>query len=89
MLRVSAFANSLAAISAVAVVVCAIFSALVPDVVIGVAQTWVHTLNLELARSTMPANPVSLVTGLVTFTILAWIWAAAWAWLYNKLSARP
>lgn len=88
MIRTIAFANALAVVGVIGSVLCVVLSLVAPDLVMGVAQTWPHMLNLELIRATTPPGPASIITGVVTFTAVAWLWGFAWAWFYNWFSAR-
>jgi len=86
MIRTIAFANALATVAAAGSVVCAILSLLAPDFVMGIAQTWPHLLNLELIRATTSPGVGSIITGVITFAIVAWLWGYAWAWTYNRFA---
>lgn len=89
MLRVTPFANAVAVVMAFLYLLCALVSAVAPEALIGFVQPWVHAVDLDLLmpRSwTFTASGFGL--GLVTFTLSAWLVAAACAWLYNRFAGR-
>lgn len=84
MLKSVAFANAVAAIMAVWVVACALLSYLVPNLLFTVAQLWMHTINLNVVKTTFTPNLGSIVLSLVSATGLAWITTYATIGLYNR-----
>jgi hypothetical protein len=84
MLRVAPFAHSLATVSAAGYVLCRVLVAVVaPGFFASVAQSWFH--GLVVAPSPWLAMGVTeFLLGMVTVAAVAWIFAAAWAWLYNR-----
>ena len=83
MLNAKAFANAVTAVTAVVYVICLLLSLVVPDILLGVAQSWVHSLSLEGAKATQTISFGSAVVGLVTTSLLAWVTTYATIRLYN------
>lgn len=86
MLNAKAFANAAATIMAVWVIGCALFSYLMPDLLFSVAQSWMHTINLEIVKTTPALDLGSLILGLVTATGLTWVTMYGTIILYNRWS---
>lgn len=86
MLNAKAFANAAAAVMAVWVLACALLSYIAPDLLSTVAQSWMHTINLESVKTTFNPDLGLLLLGLVTATGLTWLTAYGVAVLYNKLA---
>lgn len=84
MLNAKAFANAASAVMAVWVVVCALFAYIAPDLLFNLAQSWMHTINLESVRSTTAPSFISVIWGLVTAVALTWITTFSTIYLYNK-----
>lgn len=85
MLKEVPFANALAGVTAILYLVCAFLFALAPDLFRGIAQNWFHGYDL----STIPVAPVTIggvLVGLITVTVVTWIFGYLLAWGYNKLS---
>ena len=77
-------------VAAATYVLCAVLSAVAPDVYFGLFQSWFHAVSLEPLRlSTQAFDPGRFAAGLVTFSGVAWLTLAATAALYNRLLARP
>ena len=83
MLDARAFANAVTAVTAVVYAVCLLLSLVVPDVLLGVTQSWVHSLSLEGMKATETISLGSAVVGLVTIALLAWVTTYATIRLYN------
>lgn len=79
-----AFANAAAAITALFYIGCTLLSLLAPDFIIGLAQSWVHSLNLEALKALNGFSFSAALWGLVTISALTW--ATTWATieLYNR-----
>ncbi len=88
MLNAKAFANAAATIMAVWVVVCAFLSYIAPELLFSVAQSWMHNINLDAARTTFTPSPGSLLLGLVSASGLTWVTAYATIILYNKWAKK-
>lgn len=84
MLNAKAFANAASAVMAIWVVVCAVLSLLAPDLLFGVAGSWMHTINLESVKTTFNPDLGSLLLGFVTAVGLTWITTYGVISLYNK-----
>lgn len=84
MLNAKAFANAAATVMAVWVVVCALLSYLMPDLLFTVAQSWMHNISLEPVKTTFSPNLGSLISGLLTAVGLTWITTYGTIALYNK-----
>jgi hypothetical protein len=83
-LEVIPLANAAAVVALAAYVICAALSFVAPDLLMGVLQSWAHSLALEPLRTTGPSfRPIELVVGLVTFGGTVWLATAAVARLYN------
>jgi len=86
MLRATAFANSLAVISAVFYVLCRVVVGVAPGLFVAIAESWFH--GLVIAPEPWPAmSATSFVLGLVSFAAVAWVFGYAWAWLYKRWNA--
>ena len=88
MLNAKAFANAASAIMAIWVIVCALLSYLVPDLLFAVAQSWMHTINLDLVKTTFSPNLGSIILGLVSAVALTWVTTYATIELYNRWAKK-
>ena len=86
MLDAKAFANAATVVMAVWVVGCALLSYIVPDLLFNIAQSWMHTINLESVRATFSTSLGSMFLGLISATGLTWITTYATITLYNRLT---
>lgn len=84
MLNPKAFANAASAVMGVWVIACLILSLIVPDLLFTVAQSWMHTINLEVVKTTFNLNFGSVVLGLITAVGLTWVTTYGTIVLYNK-----
>ncbi len=84
MLNAKVFANAAAAVMGVWVLVCALLSYLAPDLLFSVAQSWMHTINLETVKSTFSPDLGLMIVGFVTAVGLTWITTFGVISLYNK-----
>lgn len=84
MLNPKAFANAATAVEVVVALVCVGLSYIAPDFLLGIATSWVHTLNLQAIKATEPLTGGVVVYGLVTSAVLTWIVTYAFAALYNR-----
>ncbi len=84
MLNSKAFANAATAVTAVFYLICALLSYVAPDFVIGLAKSWVHTMNIELAKVNFVPDLASLIYGLVTISVITWVTTYVLIELYNK-----
>lgn len=86
MLNAKAFANAAAAVMAIWVIACGLLSYLMPDLLFGIAQSWMHTVNLDTIKTTLAPDLGSLVLGLITAAGLTWITIYGTISLYNRWS---
>lgn len=84
MLNAKALANAAATVMGVWVLACALLSYLAPDLLFSVAQSWMHTINLEVAKTAFNPSLGSLILGLVTAVALTWVTMYATIALYNR-----
>lgn len=84
MLNAKAFANAASAVMAIWVVACALLSYMAPDILFTIAQSWMHTINLESVKATFAPSLGSLLWGLLSAVGLAWITTYGTISLYNK-----
>lgn len=83
MLNAKAFANAVTAIIAVFYIACWLLSTLAPDLIFNIAKSWTHSLNLESLKATTVMSLESVLFGLITISVLAWVTTYATIWLYN------
>lgn len=88
MLKSIAFANAAAIIMAIWVISCALLSYLAPDLLFAVAQSWMHTINLDLVKATFSPNLGSIILGFVSAVVLTWVTTYATIELYNRLAKK-
>lgn len=86
MLKAVPFANAAAVVTAVFYVACLALSAVSPDLVLGIASSWAHTVNLEAIRAGGVMTFGSAIWGLVTITALTWVTSWAFVAMYNKMA---
>lgn len=86
MLNAKAFANAAAVVMAVFYIACVALSYISSDLLFSLAQSWVHTLNLEVARVAFMPELGSILFGFVTAVGLTWVTTYATIWLYNRLA---
>lgn len=84
MLKPVVFANAAASVMAVWVVFCALASYIAPDLLFSVAQSWMHTINLEVVKTTFTPSLGSILLGLVSASGLTWITVYGIITLYNR-----
>ena len=84
MLNAKAFAHAVTAVTAVVYVICRLLSVLVPDLLFGLSQAWVHTLSLESMKTNQAISFGTEIVGLVALALLAWVTTYATIWLYNR-----
>lgn len=83
MLNAKAFAHAATAVMAVFYVACALLSYVTPDLIFGLAKSWMHTVNLEVVKTTFAPDFGLLLYGFVTATVLTWVTTYGTIWLYN------
>ncbi|MBI3103448.1 hypothetical protein HYZ05_00750 [Candidatus Daviesbacteria bacterium] len=84
MLNVTAFANAASAVMVVFYIACALLSYVAPDLLFGLARSWMHTVNLEAVKATFVPDLGLLLYGFITAVALTWVTAYAVVWLYNR-----
>ncbi len=87
MQRPTVFANSLAVVAGTFYVLCRILVALAPDAFARSAQSWFHGMVVA-PQPWSGLDASSFLLGLVTLTLVAWLFAFGWATVYNKLAGR-
>ncbi|KKR77072.1 MAG: hypothetical protein UU21_C0001G0126 [Candidatus Levybacteria bacterium GW2011_GWA2_40_8] len=88
MLNSKAFAHAATIVTAVFYLICASLAYIAPDLIVGIGNSWVHALNLEMIRtSTQPSFGV-LLYGLVTISAVTWVTTYALIELYNRLAKK-
>ena len=86
MLNAKAFANATAVVMAGFYIGCVVLSYISSDLLFTLAQSWIHTLNLEAARTTFMPDLGSMLFGLITAVGLTWLTTYAVIWLYNRFA---
>lgn len=84
MLKSVPFANAATVITAAFYVICAVLSYIAPDLVVGIGNSWVHSLNLEMIKAAKGLSIETLIVGLVTLSAITWITTYAMIELYNR-----
>lgn len=84
MLKSVPFANAVTIVTVVFYIVCVVLSAIAPDFIIGIAQSWIHSLTLEMSKTTLSLG--SVIYGLLTISVVTWITTYAAIELYNRLA---
>ena len=84
MLKSIAFANAATVITAIFYVVCALLSYIAPDLVVGIGNSWVHSLDLEMIKVAKGLSIGTLTIGLISISALTWITTYAMIELYNR-----
>lgn len=88
MLKSTALANAATLVTVIFYTACALLSYLVPGTLMTIAQSWVHTLNLEPLRSGNTPQLGLFGLGLVSLSGLTWITVYAFAEVYNQLAKK-
>jgi hypothetical protein len=81
-----AFANALAAITAIVYVVCSLLVVVFPEFFKMVSQGWFHGIDIGLIWTGSPRG--NFLLGLITAVIGMWLVGWAFAWLYNQFSKK-
>lgn len=82
-----ATANALALVGAGSYVICAVWVMVARDSFMGVFTTWTHSVNLAALPAKIP-DVGSVITGLITFTLAAWVAGYAFAVAYNYYNKK-
>lgn len=86
MLNAKAFANAAALVMAVWVIGCALLAYVAPDLLFTIAQSWSHSMDLEVVRTTFSPSLGLLILGFVSAVGLTWITTYGTIAIYNKLA---
>lgn len=81
-------ANSVTAVWGTAYALCGIAAMIFPNLYFGVLNNWLHSINLELLKSSTPLTLISFLMGLATFSIYIWVITFATAAVYNAWSKK-
>ncbi|MDD5415656.1 MAG: DUF5676 family membrane protein [Candidatus Daviesbacteria bacterium] len=84
MLNAKAFANAATAVMAVYYIVCALLSYSMPDLIFGIAKSWMHSISIESLKAASVPDIGSLFLGFVTLAGLTWLTTYGTIWLYNR-----
>lgn len=84
MLNAKAFAHAATAVTAIFYIICALLSFIVPDFVVGLAKSWVHTMNVDLVKANFVPDLGGLLYGLITISVVTWVTTYALIALYNR-----
>lgn len=84
MLNAKAFANAASAVMVIWVVACAALSYIAPDLLFSIAQSWMHTVNLESVKASFSPDLGLLLWGFVSAVGLTWITTFGVISFYNK-----
>jgi hypothetical protein len=88
-LAVVSLASAAAIVAALTYVICLAISLVAPDLLLGVFQTWAHSISVAPLRAATTAfQPGPALVGLVTWSGFIWLTTAATAWLYNSCHLR-
>lgn len=77
-----ASANALASVGAILYVICAGWVLLSRSSFMGMMNTWAHGVNMGALPFKTP-DVGTILIGLLTFTVVAWLTGYAFALLYN------
>ena len=80
-------ANALATVGAGLYLICAVWSMVSRDSFVSVVKYWMHGIDLTALPTKIP-DVTSVLIGLVTFTIAAWITGYAVALAYNYFEKK-
>lgn len=81
--KTTAFANSFAITGAILFIVCRLVVNLFPELMLLVAQSWLHGLQVS---GFWNLTVSVFLLGLISFTATAWITGYLMAMVYNRLS---
>jgi hypothetical protein len=88
-LAVVSLASAAAIVAAAAYVVCLALSMVAPDLLMGIFQTWAHSISIAPLRAeAVVFQPGAALLGLLTWSGFVWLITAATASLYNTCHLR-
>lgn len=88
MIRANSLANAVTLVMLILYVACAAISFAAPDFILGMGQTWVHTINMDLIKSTRQMTFGSFVWGAASLGVLTWLVTYGTAVSYNYFVKR-
>ena len=80
-----ALANAATTVAVFSFIACGVLAYIAPDLLVGIANSWFHALNLEAVRATTPMSLGTFILGVVTFGVYIWVLIFAGVHLYNRL----
>lgn len=84
MIKSNILAHAAATVAGAGYIICRLISAVAPNVLFSIGQSWFHTVNLESVRVTSSMPTGMFILGLVSSIAVTWIAAYAIAELYNR-----
>lgn len=88
MLNAKAFAHAATFVTAVFYIACLVLTYVAPDLVFGIAQSWMHSVNLNSLKAPGTINFGTALWGLVTISALTWVTTYATIALYNSWAKK-
>lgn len=88
MLKSAPFAHAVTIITVVFYIACVLLSYIAPDFLFNIAQSWIHSLNIQALKQGNPMSINSVIYGLVTIAVVTWITTYATIELYNRLAKK-
>lgn len=82
-----ATANALAVVGGALYLICAVWVLVARSSYMGVMNTWVHGIDMS-ALPTKTLDSGTLVTGFVTFVLVAWVTGYFFAYSYNYFAKK-
>ena len=86
MLKSIAFANAATIVTAGFYIICVILSYVARDLLVAIANSWIHSLSLESLRATKAMSAGTLVLGFITICAITWITTYITIELYNRFA---
>jgi len=84
MLKPTAFANAATVTGAILFVVCRLLVGAMPNVMFNVAQSWMHSADLQSSMMGGYGTASTWFTGLIAMVVVVWLAAYLFATLYNS-----
>lgn len=78
-----ATANALAVVAAGFSLVCAVLAVFVPDLLLSISQSWAHRLDMSVVWMDKAPDLTTIIWGLITVSITAWVTGYVFALVYN------
>lgn len=86
-MKAKPLADSLAAVTAVAWIVCTLFIWLFPGFSLYITRTWLMGLQgVELTGFSLDVQ--TFIVGGISAVVTAWFFGYAWGWFHQKFSKR-